>query len=150
MEKIKLNNCFFCMFIFPIPQDKNYFRKEKLSNFHKRSFMPSDWVKEIDIAITVSDKNGKFIEMNDKSVKTFANEGGAELIGSDILNCHNENSKNIIRDIKDSGRKNIYIVEKEGQRKLIYQSPWTKDGEPQGLIELSIVLPDEIEIKKRS
>lgn len=111
--------------------------------------MPNEWVKEIDIAVTVTDSEGRYIEMNDKSLKTFEKDGGARLIGTDMMLCHNENSKSILKDIIESGRKNIYIVEKEGLKKLIFQSPWTKDGEFQGLVELSIVLPEEIEVKKR-
>ncbi|KUO63583.1 diguanylate cyclase [bacterium BRH_c32] len=111
--------------------------------------MANDWVKEVDIAITVSDKNGKFIEMNDKSLKTFADDGGAALLGSDIMDCHNENSKDIIKDIISEKRNNVYFVEKEGKRKLIYQAPWTINGEFQGLVELSIVIPPDIETKVR-
>jgi len=111
--------------------------------------MANEWVDEIDIAITVSDKDGKFTEMNDKSKKTFAEDGGAALIGSDIMDCHNENSKDILREIISANRSNIYFVEKEGKRKLVYQSPWTINGEFQGLVELSIVIPPDIETKVR-
>jgi len=111
--------------------------------------MANDWVKEIDIAITVSDKNGKFLEMNDKSKKTFEKDGGENLINSEIMNCHNENSKEIIRKIVSENKSNVYFVEKEGKRKLIFQAPWTKEGEFQGLVELSIVIPPDIETKVR-
>ena len=33
---------------------------------------------------------------------------------------------------------------KHGQRKLIYQTPWRENGEVRGLVEISIVLPDEM------
>jgi hypothetical protein len=44
---------------------------------------------------------------------------------------------------------NIYTVQKDGFKKLIYQSPWYIDGKIKGLIELSIDIPNEIEHKIR-
>ena len=47
-----------------------------------------NWLKELPIAITVCDKDGIILEMNDKSAKTFESDGGYALIGSNVLDCH--------------------------------------------------------------
>jgi hypothetical protein len=39
---------------------------------------------------------------------------------------------------------NVYTIEKDGRRKLIYQSPWFRDGEFAGFVELSLPLPDDM------
>jgi len=39
-------------------------------------------------------------------------------------------------------RVNAYTIEKRGVRKLIYQAPWFRDGIVQGLVELSLEIPD--------
>ncbi|MDD2576134.1 MAG: diguanylate cyclase, partial [Bacteroidales bacterium] len=36
---------------------------------------------------------------------------------------------------------NAYTIEKEGLKKLIYQTPWYENGEFGGLVEFSIVIP---------
>jgi len=40
--------------------------------------------------------------------------------------------------------KNIYTVEKDGIKKLIYQSPWFNDGQYAGFVELSLEVPFEM------
>jgi len=42
----------------------------------------------------------------------------------------------------ESGRTNVYTIEKKGVRTLIYQAPWFQDGQYQGLVELSLVIPE--------
>ncbi len=37
----------------------------------------------------------------------------------------------------------MYTIEKRGQKKLIYQSPWYQNGQYRGFIELSLELPAE-------
>jgi hypothetical protein len=40
--------------------------------------------------------------------------------------------------------KNVYTIEKNGVKKLIFQSPWYKDGKYAGLVELSLEIPFEL------
>jgi hypothetical protein len=44
----------------------------------------------------------------------------------------------------ESGRANVYTIQKNGRRKLIYQSPWYRDGKYAGLVELSLEIPWEM------
>ncbi|MFW9922210.1 MAG: PAS domain-containing protein [Candidatus Thorarchaeota archaeon] len=108
----------------------------------KREFV--NWVKEIGIAITVCDIEGKILEMNDKSSETFAKDGGKELIGQSVYSCHPERAQKILRGLLENKQTNCYTIEKNGIKKLIYQSPWYENGQFKGLVEFSLVIPFEI------
>ena len=49
-----------------------------------------DYFKEVNLAVTICDKEGKILEMNDKSRKTFLKPGQEDLIGKNVLDCHPE------------------------------------------------------------
>ena len=102
------------------------------------------WVQEFAGAITVCDPDGIILEMNDTAVRTFQGQGGATLIGTNMLDCHPEPARTKTRELLDSRRTNVYTIEKRGQKKLIYQAPWYQDGQYRGFIELSLELPAEM------
>ncbi|MBK6345438.1 MAG: diguanylate cyclase [Bacteroidales bacterium] len=106
--------------------------------------MKVNWTQELPIAITVTDKDGKIVEMNNKSAEVFAKYGGLELIGQPLNNCHNLRSQAIIAHLTDDKATNVYTIEKNGMKKLIYQSPWFVNGEFAGLVELSMVIPEDM------
>lgn len=111
--------------------------------------MDIPWLNTIPIAITVTDKEGKIIEMNDKSAEVFSKYGGYDLIGKDLNQCHNPHSREVITGMLANDVTNTYTIEKEGIRKLIYQSPWHKNGEVAGLVEISIIIPEQMPHFKR-
>lgn len=43
-----------------------------------------------------------------------------------------------------TGGSNAYTITKAGQRKMIYQTPWRADGHIAGMVEISMVIPDEM------
>ena len=92
------------------------------------------------MAITVSNKNGEIVDMNDRSVATF----GEGLIGKNLMDCHPERAKQVIASMIDNASSNAYTIEKNGEKKLIYQTPYYKDGEFAGLVEFSIVIPAQM------
>ena len=104
-----------------------------------------DWASELPSAVAITNKDGIIVYMNNKSVDTFANDGGSGLIGQNLYDCHNEHSNHIIQNITDSKLPNIYTIEKKGIKKLIYQSPYFSDGVFAGLVEISIVLPEDMQ-----
>ncbi len=106
--------------------------------------MQTDWFNGINIAITVSDTDGNIIEMNDASAKVFEKYGGRELIGQKLINCHNPNSIAIMGRLLSEGETNVYTIEKNGRKKMIFQAPWRKDDKIAGLIEFSFVIPNEM------
>jgi transcriptional regulator with PAS, ATPase and Fis domain len=103
-----------------------------------------DWVKEFPAAVTVCDEEGIILEMNDKSAKTFEKDGGRKLIGSNMLDCHPEPARTKTERLLAARKKNVYTIEKNGIKKLIYQSPWYRDGNYAGFVELSLEIPFEL------
>ncbi len=101
------------------------------------------WLKEFPGAITFCDKEGLILEMNDKAAKTFTEDGGYNLIGKNLLDCHPEPARKKLKQLLDNQQTNVYTIEKNGIKKLIYQAPWYKDGEYRGLVELSLEIPFE-------
>jgi hypothetical protein len=39
---------------------------------------------------------------------------------------------------------NAYTIEKNGKKKMIYQTPWYSNGKYSGLVEISLPLPEEL------
>jgi transcriptional regulator with PAS, ATPase and Fis domain len=103
-----------------------------------------NWFNEVPFAITVCDVKGVVLEMNETSALTFSKDGGKALIGKSLLDCHSEKSKAMIMEMMQSEKVNIYTIEKNGQKKLIYQCPWYAEGKLSGLVELSIEIPNDI------
>ncbi|MFZ5645677.1 MAG: PAS domain-containing protein [Bacillota bacterium] len=108
-----------------------------------------EWIKDFPGAVTVCDTGGKIIEMNEKACKMFEKDGGAQLIGKNVFDCHPERAREILKGIMESKSLNCYTIEKNGVKKLIYQSPWYKEGKFMGLVELGLEIPDEIPHFKR-
>ncbi|MBK6764818.1 MAG: PAS domain-containing protein [bacterium] len=101
----------------------------------------ANWSTEIPFAITVCDTDGIILEMNHKSQSTFAADGGAELIGTNVLDCHPEPSRTQLCGMLATQERNVYTIEKNGVKKLIYQTPWYENGEYRGFVELSLEIP---------
>ena len=99
---------------------------------------------ELPFAITVCNTEAIILFMNDRSISTFQKYGGADIIGSNLFLYHHGPSAVKLRELLDTQTKNAYTIEKKGIKKMIYQSPWFKDGEFAGLIELSIEIPMEM------
>ena len=104
----------------------------------------NNWLKEFNGAITLCDEKGTIVYMNDKAIKTFENDGGEKLIGTDILDCHPEPSKTTLKNLMDERKVNAYTIEKNGLKKLIYQSPVFENGIYSGFIEFSLEIPIEL------
>ena len=104
--------------------------------------MIPEWAKEMNCAVTVCDKEGVILYMNDKAKETFAKHG--DLVGKSLIPCHNEKSRAIIADLLATGGSNAYTIQKNGQKKMIYQAAWRENGEVAGLVEISMVIPEEM------
>ncbi len=102
------------------------------------------WLKELKAAITVCDREGVALEMNDRAAETYEKDGGRELIGRSLLDCHPERARAIFEELLRTGALNVYTIEKAGVKKLIYQAPWYRDGAYQGIVELSLPIPFDL------
>jgi hypothetical protein len=82
--------------------------------------------------------------MNDRAVETFRDQGGERLIGTNLLDCHPEPARTKTERLLQTRRANVYTIEKNGVKKLIYQAPWSKDGVYAGFVELALEIPFEM------
>jgi len=103
-----------------------------------------NWKDGVNFAITVCDAEGKVTEMNAKAAAAFARHGGNALIGKSLLDCHSERSRDMIKRMLAENFSNAYTIEKNGVKKMIYQTPWLKDGKPAGLVEISFEIPSTL------
>ena len=108
-----------------------------------------DYFKEVNLAVTICDKEGKILEMNDKSRKTFLKPGQEDLIGKNVLDCHPEPAHSLLADMLQNPRTNVYTIEKKGVKKLIYQTPWYVGGGFMGFMGLSMEIPFEMKHRVR-
>lgn len=103
-----------------------------------------DYFKELNVAVTVCDKDGKILDMNDRSKAAYLRSGQVELIGKSVLDCHPGASRAMLADMLENPRTNVYTVEKMGKKKLIYQTPWYEEGEYMGFMEIVMEIPSEL------
>lgn len=99
------------------------------------------WVKELPVSATVCDPDGMILAMNDQAAESYAADGGYGLIGVNMLACHPEPARRKTANMLAAQEKNIYTIEKDGIKKLVYQSPWYKDGQYAGFVELVLEIP---------
>lgn len=109
-----------------------------------------DWAKGVSFAVTLCDREGFIIYMNDKSKATFAKYG--DITGNNLKACHSPHSWDIIRDLLAKGGSNTYTISKNGVKKIIHQTPWYETGNSLsddgagrigGLVEISVVIPED-------
>ena len=106
--------------------------------------MLPDWAMKMNCAVTVCDADCKIIYMNEKSRNTFA-EGTDRLIGTNLMECHPEHAQKTILRLLAEGGVNAYTIEKLGKKKMIYQTAWRNaDGCVGGLVEISMVIPEDM------
>ena len=101
----------------------------------------SHWTKEFGGSITVCDADGTILEMNDRADGTFQDQGGHRLIGSNLLDCHPPEARAKLEHLMQTQQANVYTIEKDGKRKLIYQGPWYEQGKYSGFVELALEMP---------
>jgi transcriptional regulator with PAS, ATPase and Fis domain len=103
-----------------------------------------DYFGNIDAAVTICDREGILVYMNDAADRVFSARGGRKLLGSNLMACHSPASQEKIREMLATGSSNAYTIEKNGVRKMIWQGPWRDGEEIAGLIEISVILPDQL------
>ena len=104
-----------------------------------------DWLKEINAAVTICDTDGIIVYMNEGSAQVFESDGGKNLIGQSLFGCHPEPALTKLNELLAKGSTNIYTIEKNGKKKLIYQAPYYENNEYKGFVELSMEIPEVME-----
>ena len=101
------------------------------------------WAETMNCAVTVCDAKLDIIYQNAAAREVYRKHGN--LIGANLLDCHNEHSREIINRLMATGGTNSYTISKNGQKKMIYQTAWRDEqGAVAGLVEISMVIPDEM------
>lgn len=102
------------------------------------------WSDEFTGSITVCDPDGIILYLNARAATTYAADGGLQIIGTNLLDCHPVPARAKLQYLMDNRQKNVYTIEKNGVKKLIYQSPWFEGAEYRGFVELSLEIPVEL------
>lgn len=103
------------------------------------------WIKEFHGAITVCDRQGIILELNDAALEVFKDDGGAKLIGTNMLDCHPEPARSQLISMMKTQQKNVYTTERRGIKNIIYQAPWYENGEYAGFVEMQMEIPFEMQ-----
>ena len=103
-----------------------------------------DWSAGFPVSVTVCDTEGRILEMNATSRQVFAASGGERLVGTNVLDCHPEPSRSKLARMMAERRTNVYTIQKNGRKKLIFQAPWSKDGVYAGFVELALEIPGDM------
>ena len=104
-----------------------------------------DWAEEFNGAVTVCDKDGIIVYMNQYSIRQFKKYGGKKLLGTNLLDCHPEPSKTKLKNMLENQEENMYTTESSnGLKKLIFQTPWRINNEFNGIIEISFKLDSQL------
>lgn len=108
-----------------------------------------DWVEEFPGMISVCDTKGKILVLNKQVSEYFSSSGGKKLIGTNLYDCHGKKSGEEIHHLMTTKEANVYIAEENGTRELVIHSPWFKDGEFAGLVEITLPLNDVIKVRSK-
>ncbi len=101
----------------------------------------NDLFHDLPFAITLCDPAGTLLDMNRAAEELFRADGGRALIGSNVLDCHPEPARRKLQDLLACQEKNVYTIEKDGKKRLVYQGPWYRDGHYAGFVELMLEIP---------
>jgi transcriptional regulator with PAS, ATPase and Fis domain len=108
-----------------------------------------EWFEKLDGNVIVCDAEGTIIYMNATAIRNYEKDGGSDLIGRNLMDCHNENSRRKLQEIMTTHTKNVYTIEKLGRKKIIYQTPWMDGDIFKGIVELSLEIPFDMPHYKR-
>jgi len=109
-----------------------------------------DYFNEIENAVTVCDTEGVIVYMNLASQKMLSKYSDESLVGKSLYDCHNPHSNEIIKRLITNKESNTYYTIKHEVKKLIHQMPWFNNGQIAGLIEISIIIPENIQTLQRT
>jgi PAS domain-containing protein len=92
--------------------------------------------------ITIADENYRIVHMNDLAIEHYGDRGGVDLIGTDLLDCHNAESQAQIRELYARHRAGdltptrYHEIKDDGTAESIVLFPLIVDGQFRGIAEL--------------
>ena len=99
-----------------------------------------DYFKAVPFSVTICDRDGIVVYMNDASKQEYADDGGGALIGKSLVNCHPEPARSKLVALLENPVENSYIFRNGPRPLFIYDVPWIEEGIALGIIELLIPL----------
>lgn len=93
-------------------------------------------------AVTVADEDGRIVFMNDLAVEQYQDRGGERLVGTDLYDCHNPDSRKKIRQLYaryrtgDLAPTRYREARGDGLAEGIILIPLVVDGHFRGIAEL--------------
>ncbi len=103
-----------------------------------------NWTDQFLGAVTVCDREGTVVYMNDRSKAQFAKSGDGDLMGKSLIDCHPEPARTFLLKMLAEAVPNSYTIEKRGIHKMIHQTPWMEKGEFKGVVEISFEIPVDL------
>jgi transcriptional regulator with PAS, ATPase and Fis domain len=108
------------------------------------NYRPTSWVKGFPAEITICDRTGFILELNNTAEEIFKEDGGSSLLGSNMLNCHPEPSRTKLAGMLETHQTNVYFNTEKSKKRFFFQSPWYKNDQFAGFVEISFEVPGEI------
>jgi transcriptional regulator with PAS, ATPase and Fis domain len=102
---------------------------------------PIEWLEKLPCSVTVCDRDYTILYMNDRSAEVNAKDGGKALIGRNLMDCHPAPAQEKLTRVMSADQANVYTIEKNGVKKIIFQAHWKQDGEDAGLVEIAFEVP---------
>jgi hypothetical protein len=102
------------------------------------------WVRELPAEVTICDRVGTILEMNTHAEALFAADGGQNLLGASVLDCHPDPSLSKLERMMKEQTANAYFNTENGEKRFFFQSPWYQDGHYAGFVEISFRVPEII------
>jgi len=101
------------------------------------------WLDAVEAAVTVCDANGVITYLNARAARMFKEQGGVNLVGKSLFDCHGEDANVQIKKMLIDRAPNTYTIEKNGKKKVIHQAPWYDGGAYGGIVEFVMEIPFE-------
>lgn len=99
---------------------------------------PAGWFEEVGFPVTVCDRTGIIIYMNQASIAEFEADGGKELLGKSLMDCHPEPARVKLAEMLEKQIPHTYISRADGKTYFVHETPWYENGEYKGLVEVSV------------
>ncbi len=102
---------------------------------------PIDWLEALPCSVTVCDRDYTVLYLNDRSATVNAKDGGKALRGRNLRECHPPLAFDKLEQVMASEGPNVYTIEKNGVRKIVFQAHWKREGRDAGLVEITFEIP---------
>jgi hypothetical protein len=96
------------------------------------------WVKKFPAEVMVSDSDGIILATNNHAEALFADDGGSDLLGRNLLDCHPDPAFTKLEGMLENRSINCYFNTGHGEKSFIFQSPWYTDGRYSGLLKFRL------------